>query len=139
MAKASTTNRRPRLIAVAAVESWSRCRRTVTLHFRRSGFWVWRADREAGFTLVEVIVALAMLSLGLGLVLELVSNGLGRISSAEKVVEDGCITRIFLSEAGTEFPIRPQWRDSSIRAAIDGIWKCSPMIKAIPRAPSRSI
>ena len=70
-----------------------------------------RADREAGFTLVEVIVALAMLSLGLGLVLELVSNGLGRISSAEKMMEAGSRAQSWLSEAGTEFPIRPQWRD----------------------------
>lgn len=70
-----------------------------------------RAKSEAGFTLVEVIVALAMLSIGLTLVFGLISSGLGRTASAERMAEAGSLAQSLLAEVGTKLAIRPEERD----------------------------
>jgi general secretion pathway protein I len=66
---------------------------------------------EAGFTLVEVIVALAMLSAGLSLVLGFISSGPQRAAAAERMAEAGSLAQSLMSEVGTELPIRPEERD----------------------------
>lgn len=62
---------------------------------------------EAGFTLVEVIVALAMLSAGLALVLLMISNGLGRTASAQQMAEAGSLAQSLMARVGTELAIQP--------------------------------
>lgn len=74
-------------------------------HGRRSG------HSEAGFTLVEVIVALAMLSAGLSLLLGLISSGLQRTAAAERMAEAGSLAQSLMSKVGTELPIRSEERD----------------------------
>jgi general secretion pathway protein I len=66
---------------------------------------------EAGFTLVEVIVALAMLSLGLSVLLGMISSGLGRTASAAKMAEAGSLAQSLLAEVGTELPIKMEERN----------------------------
>jgi general secretion pathway protein I len=62
---------------------------------------------EAGFTLVEVIVALAMLSAGLALVLSMISNGLGWTASAQQMAEAGSLAQSLMARVGTELAIQP--------------------------------
>ena len=69
------------------------------------------ANSEAGFTLVEVVVALAMLSIGLTLVFGLISSGLGRTGSAERMAEAGSLAQSLLAEVGTKLAIKPEERD----------------------------
>jgi general secretion pathway protein I len=69
-----------------------------------------RATDEAGFTLVEVIVALAMLSVGLSILLGMVSNGLNRTASAEKMAEAGSLAQSLLAEVGADLAIKPEER-----------------------------
>lgn len=68
---------------------------------------------EAGFTLVEVIVALAMLSIGLSLVLSLISGGLNRTGSAGRMAEAGSLAQSLLAQVGTDWPIKPDDRGGS--------------------------
>jgi general secretion pathway protein I len=69
------------------------------------------AADEAGFTLVEVIVALAMLSVGLSVLLWMISNGLGRTEAAERMAAAGSLAQSLLAEVGTEIAIKPEQRD----------------------------
>lgn len=86
--------------------SWLARMRYRRLCRRRCGMF--HAGGEAGFTLVEVIVALAMLSAGLILVLGLISSSIGRAASAERMVEAGLMARSLLAEVGTYLPIRSE-------------------------------
>lgn len=61
--------------------------------------------REAGFTLVEVIVALAILSASLSVLLGMISGGLLRTSGAERMIEAGSLTQSLLAEIGTDYPV----------------------------------
>jgi len=69
------------------------------------------AKGEAGFTLVEVIVALAVLSLGLSVLLGMISTGLGRTASAERMAAAGSLAQSLLSEVGTDLPIKTEERN----------------------------
>ena len=97
---------------VEAVRDRSLCGWIISIHGRLDCYR--RRPRptggEAGFTLVEVIVALAMLSAGLSLVLGLISNGLQRTAAAERMTEAGSLAQSLMSEVGTELPIRPDER-----------------------------
>ena len=69
------------------------------------------AKREAGFTLVEVIVALAMLSAGLSLLLGLISNSLRQTASAQRMAGAGSLAQSLMAEVGTDLAIRAEVRD----------------------------
>jgi len=63
--------------------------------------------RERGFTLVEVIVALAMLSIGLSVLLGLISNGLRQAKSTERAAEASSLAQSLLAGVGTDRPVKP--------------------------------
>jgi len=63
------------------------------------------APGEAGFTLVEVIVALAILSIGIGVVGGLISSSLRRTAAAERMAEAGSMAQSLLAEVGADLPI----------------------------------
>jgi len=67
------------------------------------------ASREAGFTLVEVIVALAILSVGLSIVLSVISGGLQQTTNAERKAEAGSLAQSLMAEVGT--PIKSEERN----------------------------
>jgi len=67
--------------------------------------------QEGGFTLVEVIVALAMLSAGLSILLALISSGLRRTADAERIAEAGSLAQSLMAEVGTDLPIKLEQRD----------------------------
>jgi general secretion pathway protein I len=73
--------------------------------------WMTGAKREAGFTLVEVIVALAMLSAGLSLLLGLISNSLRQTASAQRMAGAGSLAQSLMVEVGTDSAIRAEVRD----------------------------
>jgi general secretion pathway protein I len=72
--------------------------------------WMTGAKREAGFTLVEVIVALAILSAGLSLLLGLISNSLRQTASAQRMAGANSLAQSLMAEVGTDLPIRPEVR-----------------------------
>lgn len=61
---------------------------------------------EAGFTLVEVIVAVAILSIGLGVLLGSISSGLRRTAEAERMADAGSLAQTLIAEVGADTPIR---------------------------------
>jgi general secretion pathway protein I len=69
------------------------------------------AKREAGFTLVEVIVALAILSVGLSALLGMISGGLQQTTNAERKAEAGSLAQSLMAQVGTEWPIKSEERD----------------------------
>ena len=69
------------------------------------------AGNDAGFTLVEVIVALAMLSLGLSVLLGLISSSLRQSANAERMAEAGSLAQSLMAEVGTDLPIKSDERD----------------------------
>ncbi len=62
---------------------------------------------EAGFTLVEVIVALAILALGLSVLLGSISGSLRRTANAARMAEAGALAQSLLAQVGTDLQIRP--------------------------------
>jgi general secretion pathway protein I len=70
-----------------------------------------QGKREAGFTLVEVIVALAILSVGLSILLGVISNSLRQTGSAERMAEAGSLAQSLMAEVGTDLPIKPEQRE----------------------------
>lgn len=69
------------------------------------------AGDEAGFTLIEVIVALAILSVGLSALLGLISNSLRQTANAGRMAEAGSLAQSLMAEVGTERPIKPEERE----------------------------
>ncbi len=61
---------------------------------------------EAGFTLVEVVVALAILALSLSVLLNVISNGIRQTDSARRMAEAGSLAQSLLAKLGTEMPIQ---------------------------------
>ena len=64
-------------------------------------------ENEAGFTVVEVIVALAILALSLAVLLSVISNGIQYADRAEKLARAGTLAQSLLAKVGTELPIQP--------------------------------
>lgn len=90
------SNPRRRLSGIALFGRWLRQK------LARRGI---ASASEAGFTLVEVIVALAILSASLGVLLGMISSGLLRTSSAERMVEAGSLAQSLLAEIGADYPV----------------------------------
>jgi general secretion pathway protein I len=63
-------------------------------------------ENEAGFTLVEVVVALAILALSLAVLLNVISSGIRQTDSAKKMTQAGSLAQSLLSKLGTEMPIQ---------------------------------
>jgi general secretion pathway protein I len=63
-------------------------------------------SEEAGFTLVEVIVAIAILSIGLTVLMSMMSHSLRQVAQAEKIAEAGSLAQSLIAGVGTELPIR---------------------------------
>ncbi|MGJ4946769.1 type IV pilus modification PilV family protein [Bradyrhizobium sp. HKCCYLS20291] len=70
-------------------------------------------DDEAGLTLVEIIVALAMLSIGLTLVMGLFSTGLSRTGIAERLAGAVSLAQSVMAEAGTVIPLHTETREGT--------------------------
>jgi general secretion pathway protein I len=65
-----------------------------------------QARSQKGFTLVEVVVAIAILALALGVLLEMIGNGLRGTAQSERMILAGSLARALLAELGTEIPMR---------------------------------
>jgi general secretion pathway protein I len=62
---------------------------------------------QAGFTLPEVIAALAILALSLGGIFGVISDSLRRTGQAEVAAEANALAQSLLARVGTELPVRP--------------------------------
>jgi general secretion pathway protein I len=65
-----------------------------------------RRSRSAGFTLLEVIVALALAGLGLALLLGAASQGLGNTQTADRFLEATRHAQTHLAELGVAIPLK---------------------------------
>jgi general secretion pathway protein I len=63
-------------------------------------------DGEAGFTLVEIIVALAILALSLSVLFFVISNGVVQTGRAEVAAEATSLAQSLLAEVGVSRPLR---------------------------------
>jgi general secretion pathway protein I len=63
------------------------------------------SKRRAGFTLVEIIVALAILALSLDVILPAISEALWRTGEAEAQAEAASLARSLLAQAGSAMPL----------------------------------
>jgi len=89
-----------RFVAQFAAAHKLLCRWTRGKRGRRKG--------EAGFTLVEVIVAFAILSLGLSVLLGSISGSLRQTANAARMAEAGALAQSLLAEVGTDLAIKPE-------------------------------
>jgi general secretion pathway protein I len=64
------------------------------------------ASRRAGFTLVEIIVALAILALSLNVILPTISDALWRTGEAEVQAEAASLARSLLVQAGSAMALK---------------------------------
>jgi general secretion pathway protein I len=64
-------------------------------------------EREAGFTLLEIIVALAIVTLSFSALLSVISRGVGQTTQAETLATAGSLAQSLLAQLGTEVPIQP--------------------------------
>ena len=69
------------------------------------------ARQDAGFTLIEVIVALALLAAGLSILLGVISGSLQQTAKAERMAEAGSLAQSLMAEVGIDLPIKPEERD----------------------------
>jgi general secretion pathway protein I len=59
---------------------------------------------EAGFTLLEVIVALAILALSLAVIFETLSNAIGRTAQSDAITHARLLAQSLLAQVGREIP-----------------------------------
>lgn len=65
----------------------------------------WRL--QDGFTLTEIIVAIAILSLSIGVLLNVISTSIRRVDQAVRVAEAGALAQSLLAKVGPELPLTP--------------------------------
>jgi general secretion pathway protein I len=78
-----------------------------------------RKRADAGFTLVEVVVALAILALSLSAVFAAMSNGIWRVGQADAAAKAGSLAQSLLARAGVEGPLREGRADGQIPGGYD--------------------
>jgi general secretion pathway protein I len=61
--------------------------------------------QQAGFTLVEVIVAIAILSIALGSLMAMIGNALRQAGQADRMAEAGALAQSLLARLGPELPL----------------------------------
>jgi general secretion pathway protein I len=71
-----------------------------------TGNWRNRRRHSAGFTLIEIVVALAILALSAAVMLNQISNGIAQASRADGISEAGMLAQSLLARVGTELPLR---------------------------------
>lgn len=68
-------------------------------------------DNAAGFTIIEVIAALAILSLALGVLFGTLSDGFYNQGRARTLADATSLAQSVLARAGTEFPLEPGMKE----------------------------
>ncbi len=71
--------------------------------------------RQAGFTLIEILVSLVVLSLALGLLVRIFSSGLGNARLAEETAFATALAESRLAEVGLAQPLAPGLREGEVR------------------------
>ena len=62
---------------------------------------------ESGFTLVEVVVALAIMAMSFGVLFGVISDALRQTDGARNLAQAGSLAQSLLARLGTEVPIAP--------------------------------
>jgi general secretion pathway protein I len=100
-----------RIVAGGAGMAWPHLWRLSVDRLRRRRFrLVENAGSAAGFTLVEVIVALAILSVGLSVLLGSISASLRQGASAARMAEASTLAQSLMAEVGTDQPLEVEDR-----------------------------
>lgn len=72
-----------------------------------------RGQRQAGFTLLEVIVALAVLSISLALLMRTLSGGFHHQRQAAMLAQKTALAQSLLARVGTDLPLAPGVQNGS--------------------------
>lgn len=73
-------------------------------------------SRQAGFSLLEVLVAFVILALSLGVLMRLVSTSLGNIARAEHATQAVTVAQSVLARLGTDSPLTEGAQDGEAGA-----------------------
>ena len=65
------------------------------------------AERPAGFTLIEVLVALIIFALAFGALASVISTGFRQTEAAQRVALETLLARSIMARVGTEIPLVP--------------------------------
>lgn len=72
------------------------------------------AGRDAGFLLIETLVAFAVLALSLSVLLDVMADGVRRTSRAEKLNQAGLALQTLLARVGSDIPLQPGQPDGEL-------------------------
>src|SRR5262245_59527729 len=93
-------------------------------------------QRAAGFTLIEVIVALVIAGLGLTLMLGAVSQGLNNAGTADRYLEATRRAQARLAEIGVTSPLKPGMQNGDDGGGF--YWQTEISEPLIQRMPARA-
>jgi general secretion pathway protein I len=85
---------------------------------------------EAGFTLVEVIAAFAILALAFSILLATISDGIRRTAQAETEADAASLAQALLALAGTEAPLRGEERAGQDDKGLRWRLRAEPYVEA---------
>lgn len=94
--------RRPRY----STATWPFKPRTSTARLLWRGSDVESSRRQAGFTLIEMVVGLAILALSLAVIFNIMSNSIREAGRGERVSKAGLLAQSLLAQVGAELPIQ---------------------------------
>lgn len=66
-----------------------------------------KANRQRGFSLLEILIAFSILALSLGILLKIFSAGVNTAGVAEEYNEAGQIAESLMAQTGVEKPLQP--------------------------------
>lgn len=84
------------------------------------------AEPEAGFTLIEVLVALIIFGLVFGAVAGVIATGFRQTEAAARVVEETLLARSVLARVGTEIPLAAGRTEGSLDERFDYVVEITP-------------
>jgi general secretion pathway protein I len=90
---------------------------------RKSPNCAWHRANQHGFTLIEVLVALAIMALGMGALIAAASTGLGNTRAAQQYIEAVRRAQSHLATVGITIPLSP-----GVKSGDDGqgyTWRIS--------------
>lgn len=95
-----------------------------------------KRHRRRGFTLIEVLVAFAILAMALAAMFQLFSGGLGAIGTAERYSMATMLARSVLDDVGAEIPLIPGEQGGDLDDGFSWLVRIerSATINAVPSA-----